>query len=513
MRLNFRWKLFLGFFGFALVVAGLLVAWLLAEVSGGMLFPGSSPLAAELRKRLLHFLLWALLILAGLSIPPALWIASRLNRPLRLLDEGMREVARGQLDTTVRRIRTYDEFEPVIDHFNRMVSDLAALERRVQDRTKDLQQLLAERDRFLALSLDLICLAGADGYFKEVNPAFPRVLGYSLEDLTLRPFMDFVHPDDAAATRRQFEGLIRGESTLFFVNRFRCADGSHKWLEWSAAPVPDKQLIFAIARDITDRKRGEEAERALIETRLEFEIARDIQLSLSPSSAPVIDGFDIAGASHPATEVGGDYFDYLPMRGGRLGLVIGDVTGHGLGPALVMASTRTCLRSLASASYGLEEILERANKLLYESTPDNCFVTLALLQLDAAARRFRYVSCGHSTGYLLKGDGSIKACLHSNAPPLGCLAELGVDSCPEFSLEAGDVLLMLTDGVIEAESPGNQFFGDQRALEVLRANLHAPAGAIVEALHRAAVDFSQGGPLQDDVTSLVVKVGPLPQGS
>ena len=90
---------------------------------------------------------------------------------------------------------------------------------------------------------------------------------------------------------------------------------------------------------------------------------------------------------------------------------------------------------------------------------------------------------------------------------------VGVASCPEFSLEAGDVLLMVTDGVIEAESSGDQFFGDQRALEVVRANLHAPAGVIVEALHRAALDFSQCGSAQDDVTSLVVKVGPLPQGS
>jgi len=176
--------------------------------------------------------------------------------------------------------------------------------------------------------------------------------------------------------------------------------------------------------------------------------------------------------------------------------VIGDVTGHGLGPARVMAATRTCLRSLTSASYGLEETLERANRVLLESTPENCFVTLALLQLDPATRLCRYASCGHSTGYLLNGKGAIKARLHSTVPPLGCLKDFGVDSCPEFPLEPGDLLLMLTDGVIEAESPGRQFFGDQRALEVVRANLHAPA----------AREFCQADAAQDNITSLVVRV-------
>ena len=92
--------------------------------------------------------------------------------------------------------------------------------------------------------------------------------------------------------------------------------------------------------------------------------------------------------------------------------------------------------------------------------------------------------------------GAIKARLHSTVPPLACLEDFGVDSCPEFPLEPGDLLLMLTDGVIEAESPGRQFFGDQRALEVGRANLHAPA----------AREFCQADAAQDNITSLVVRV-------
>jgi PAS domain S-box-containing protein len=497
MRLYFRWKLFFGFFGFALIVAALLVAVLLLEVSRGTLFPGKPAVAAEFGHWLHDFLAWALLILCCISIPPALWIASRLNRPIRLLHEAMQQVSSGNLDTKILRVRTYDEFEVLIHNFNQMLAGL-----------REREQLLAERARFLAHSMDLICLAGEDGYFKEVNPAFHKVLGYSGEELLSRPFLEFVHPEDVPATLAEFEHLKQGRPSLSFMNRYRAADGSYRWLEWSAAPVPDRRLLFAIARDVTDRKRMETAERALIETRLQLRIAHDIQRSLLPSGPPDVDGFDVAGLSHAAEEVGGDYYDYIPMAGGRLGVLVGDVTGHGVGSALVMAATRTGLRSLVAAGHSLAEIVDRTNTMLLDSTPDNCFVTLALAEIDPVARSLRYVNCGHSAGYLLDGQGVLKARLASTAPPLGCLPNFEVGPTPEHPLATGDVLILLTDGVTEAESPQNQFFGDRRALEVVRLHLHAPAADIAAAIHRAAGEFRGSLPAKDDTTSLIVKVGP-----
>ena len=147
MRLYFRWKLFLGFFGFAIFVAGLLTVLLLLQLSsagaeGKVFLP-----------RLRPFLYWALASLGLASIAPALWIASRLNRPIRLLHEAMQQVSGGRLETKIPPIRTYDEFEILIENFNQMVAGLG-----------ERAELLAERDRFLAQSLDLICLAGSDGF-------------------------------------------------------------------------------------------------------------------------------------------------------------------------------------------------------------------------------------------------------------------------------------------------------------------------------------------------------------
>jgi PAS domain S-box-containing protein len=140
-----------------------------------------------------------------------------------------------------------------------------------------------ERDQFFSLSLDLICLTGFDGYFKRVNPAWESILGSSNEELLRRPFLDFVHPEDRKATEEQFRLAVQGGHVFGFPTRFRCHDGSYKWIEWSATADGKRQMIYAVGRDVTERMR---IEAAVKESEFRYRIladnATDIIARLSP---------------------------------------------------------------------------------------------------------------------------------------------------------------------------------------------------------------------------------------
>jgi PAS domain S-box-containing protein len=125
--------------------------------------------------------------------------------------------------------------------------------------------LLREFQRYFDVSLDMLCIAGTDGFFKRVNPAFQRILGWSEKELLSRSFLEFTHPDDVASTQHEIDKLAQGIPTISFENRYQCKDGSYRHLLWNSYPEPESGLLYAIARDMTDLK--EERERTEEEIR------------------------------------------------------------------------------------------------------------------------------------------------------------------------------------------------------------------------------------------------------
>ncbi len=269
------------------------------------------------------------------------------------------------------------------------------------------------------------------------------------------------------------------------------------------------RLVAAVARELNDAKerRGRRAaERALLAQEEELRIAREVQQQLFPAGPPQVPGYDIAGASCPAAETGGDYFDFIPTPKGRMLVVVGDVTGHGLGPALLMAATRAYLRALVLTDQSVEDILSRARQLLIEDLGFDHFITLLFAELDPAEGAWRFINAGHPTGYVLDAEGHIRAEMVSGTPALGIDREGERLVSGRIGLEPGDLVLLLTDGVTEARSAEGEEFSEERALEIVRRERARPAAEIIRILMDEVRRFSvPNSPNQDDMTAVIVK--------
>jgi serine phosphatase RsbU (regulator of sigma subunit) len=272
---------------------------------------------------------------------------------------------------------------------------------------------------------------------------------------------------------------------------------------------PDKELLqmmTSIGSHISQFMERMKAEKALLLKEAEFAIARKIQQGLVAKAPPALTGFDIAGASHCAVETGGDYFDFVPLLDSCQGIVIADASGHGLGPALVVTETRAYLRALSLTHDDIGRIVALVNRRLAEDVGDDYFVTLFLARLDPRTRSLIYTGAGHPTSFLFDPSGNVKAVLESASLPLGVLPDGDFPIAPAITLEPGDLLLLLTDGVIEARAPDGTAFGFQRAIDIVRVYRKDTAAQIVYNLYHAVRAFSHDHPQVDDITAVVIKV-------
>ncbi len=276
---------------------------------------------------------------------------------------------------------------------------------------------------------------------------------------------------------------------------------------------PDAQLIemmAAIGGEISQFIEGRQAKQTVRGRQTEFALARQIQQGLLPETMPVLPGFAFGGASQFCQETGGDYYDFFPMPDSSLGIVIGDVCGHGIAAALVMAEIRAMLRALAPTHADPGSIVALTNSCLTEDLPSGHFVTLFLARLDPGTGSLVYCSAGHPSGYVLDQHGDVRSVLESTGIPLGLglpLVATDFPNAPGITLLPGDCLCLFTDGVTEAFLPEDVPFGIERALNVVREHLHERPDEIVQALLRAVADFSGNQDPLDDITAVIIKVG------
>jgi PAS domain S-box-containing protein len=364
-----------------------------------------------------------------------------------------------------------------------------------------------------------VCIMRKDleGRFTFANQVFCSDLGTKLEKVLGRTDKDLYPEELAQKYQRDDHWVIETGQVLEDVEEHVSLLGDKRYVKVLKAPLRDARGrvigVQGLFWDITERKQAEED---LARTAAEFGVARRIQQRLFPTQTPHLPGldissatygFDIGGASYPAEAIGGDYYDYVGLPDGSLGIAVGDVSGHGVGPALLMAEARAYLRACAAEDADVSSVLARVNRLLIQDIQGDAFITMLLARLAPDARSLVYSSAGHATGYLFDAAGTVKASLPSTGVPLGIESDSEFPLGDVVALEPGDIVLFLTDGVVEARDPDGSAFGTKRTLDVVRVYRNRPAQQIVDNLYHAVRAFSRNEPQVDDITATIIKVG------
>jgi serine phosphatase RsbU (regulator of sigma subunit) len=338
--------------------------------------------------------------------------------------------------------------------------------------------------------------------------ASPAMLMYSvvilLSILRMRPWLCFMSGAVSAACHT---GLI-----------LHAARVGHAGFGPSAYPYylsyPVNLLLTGIAaalvasqvrRYFESSLREARARRSLDRVNDELAIARSIQQRLLPKQPPSVTGFDIAGWNRPADETGGDYYDWQSLPDGRVAVVIADVSGHGLGPALLMAVCRAYARACVPTGAALAAALGRVNKLLCTDVGDGRFVTLAAVVLDGTTGECEMISAGHGPIILHRKENGVDV-LGANGIPLGISEDEEYGAPVRFRFEEGDSLLLITDGFVEwARAGDGECFGTKRLAAFVGASGGAGAAELIEKIEAEVRRFAGGAPQGDDMTAVAIK--------
>jgi phosphoserine phosphatase len=270
----------------------------------------------------------------------------------------------------------------------------------------------------------------------------------------------------------------------------------------------DEQLLEAFCQHAaTALERARLIDELSVRSRLEASlgVARDVQRGFMPSRLPEVSGYELAVWWMPNQAIGGDYCDVLRLRDGRLGLVIADVSGHGLGPSLIMASVRAALRALALEYASPRVLLERLSRALAPDLQNGRFITIALAAVHTDEHTLELANAGHAPALLYRAAPREFVTLEAGGMPLGVLDEPSFDSSKTLPLAAGDLVVLCTDGIVEAMNDRDEQFGRTRLEALVTEHAAAPVDELVQAVARSVESHFVGESPADDLTILVLR--------
>jgi len=320
----------------------------------------------------------------------------------------------------------------------------------------------------------------------KVGASEPLDLSKSVVDLKLRAVMCVT-----LSVKEKTIGVIYVDSRAA-SREFKRSD-----LKFFDALANALAITIENARLVSEYVQGERLKESL-------EIARRIQSGLLPKDPAGLEGFDIAGRLEPLEMTAGDYYDFIPIDGAKLGIVVGDVTGHGIGPAILMSSARSLTRAMIIKGYSIDAVLEFLNDQLEQDTDEGIFVSFFIGILDLENKRLTYGNAGHCPPLLLRGRTGEFEELRRTGMALGIMEGAAYAPPVNLDLEPGDLLALFTDGIQEAQR-GEKLFGLERLKVLLKEGLDMPAYQLIDRVLGSVRDFIGADGSGDDLTLSIVK--------
>lgn len=284
------------------------------------------------------------------------------------------------------------------------------------------------------------------------------------------------------------------------------------------AAVPVGLLVFGlygIKTDITSEELPDYTPAYLLEIAnrermvQELKIARQVQLSFLPETTPTFEGLELAANCYAANEVGGDYYDFLPVSDHKIGVIIGDVSGKGIQAAFFMTLIKGFTKSLVDGFSEPKAFLNRLNKLFYENSKRGTFISMIYGMYNSPDRTFQFARAGHNPLIVVRGEDKSVEMVESKGLAIGMIADSRFESVLEskiVELHPNDMIILYTDGYTEAMNYGNRLYGDQRLLEVVKQNIGKSAQEMLDAINKDVKGFIGERPATDDMTMIVMRV-------
>jgi len=373
----------------------------------------------------------------------------------------------------------------------------------------ELQQKLEELERFRALldqSNDCIFMILASTLrFIDVNDSACRQLGCSREEVFSQPIAHFL-PEEALASIEALVASGQGECTI--TTQLRGCSGAALPVEITLRLVTFHRTLYgvAVARDLTERLRTEKALLEHARMLHDMELARQIQLSLLPLVPPQLPGLLLAGSCIAATHVGGDYYDFYRHEGEVLDLIMADVSGHSIGAALMAAEVRSVLHAEVYSFDSTGGILAALNQILYDdlNQAELC-ITLIYLKYHVPTRTLTFSNAGHPPALLCRSSEARCLELDAEGLILGVRREVLFEE-RQIRLESGDLLMLYTDGITEAQNDAGELFGSARLCAILRSMHACRPQEIIDAVSLEVARFIGTRTMVDDAAMVVMKV-------